>query len=394
MTRQALPLLKIRHKTLVPVVQGGMGVGISAHRLAGTVAAEGAVGTVASVDLRRRHPDLMAETGRCRDQEAIFRANRIALDRELKAAHEIAAGRGMIAVNIMRAISQYEEMVRQSCESGAEAIVVGAGLPLDLPDLTADYPDVALIPILSDARGVALVLKKWMRKQRLPDAIIIEHPLHAGGHLGAAKIEGLGDSRFDFERVLPEVFATFRELGIEQERIPLIPAGGINSHQRVKDLFALGAAAVQLGTAFAVTEEGDADIVFKQVLAGAEKQDIVEFMSCAGLPARAVKTPWLENYLRRVDKLQAAASGEHKCTLGWDCLQQCGLRDGLAKFGQFCIDNQLAAAVRGDLTKGLFFRGAASLPLGAAIRPVRELIAYLTSGDPLAAELPLLAAHG
>ena len=394
MTRPPLPLLKIRHKTLVPVVQGGMGVGISAHRLAGTVAAEGAVGTVASVDLRRRHPDLMAETGRSRDQEAIFRANRIALDRELKAAHEIAAGRGMIAVNIMRAISQYEEMVRQSCESGAEAIVVGAGLPLDLPDLTADYPDVALIPILSDARGVALVLKKWMRKQRLPDAIIIEHPLHAGGHLGAAKIEGLGDSRFDFERVLPEVFATFRELGIEQERIPLIPAGGINSHQRVKDLFALGAAAVQLGTAFAVTEEGDADIVFKQVLAGAEKQDIVEFMSCAGLPARAVKTPWLENYLRRVNKLQATASVEHKCTLGWDCLQQCGLRDVLAKFGQFCIDNQLAAAVRGDLTKGLFFRGAASLPLGSAIRPVRELIAYLTSGDPLAAEMPLLAAHG
>ena len=111
----------------------------------------------------------------------------------------------MIAVNVMRAVSEYAANVRQACASGADAIVVGAGLPLDLPELAAPYPDVALIPILSDARGIALVVKKWARKGRLPDAIVIEHPRYAGGHLGAAKIEDLADPRFDFERVLPEV---------------------------------------------------------------------------------------------------------------------------------------------------------------------------------------------
>ena len=120
---------------------------------------------------------------------------------------------------------------------------------------------------------------------------------------------------------------------------------------------------------------------FKKVLAGAKPQDVVEFMSCAGLPARAVKTPWLEKYLSRESKLMAAAAGrEHKCTLAWDCLIQCGLRDSNPKHGQFCIDNQLAAAVGGDVSKGLFFRGAATLPFGAAIRPVKELIEYLTTG--------------
>jgi nitronate monooxygenase len=103
-------------------------------------------------------------------------------------------------------------------------------------------------------------------------------------------------------------------------------------------------------------------------------------MSVAGLPARAVRTPWLEKYLRRESRLQQAASPSHKCTLAWDCLVSCGLRDGLQKAGQFCIDNQLAAALRGDLAKGLFFRGAARLPFGKAIRPVRELLDYLVTG--------------
>ncbi|QEL64303.1 nitronate monooxygenase [Oryzomicrobium terrae] len=381
------PSLKIRGKSLLPVVQGGMGVGISAHRLAGAVARENAVGTIASVDLRRHHPDLMEETGRCRDKARIDRANLIALDREIQAAKEMARGVGLVAVNVMRAVSEYAACIRQSCESGADAIVMGAGLPLELPELTRDHPTVALLPILSDVRGVALVLKKWMRKNVLPDAIVIEHPAHAAGHLGAARQADLGDPRFAFETVIPGVLQTYKELGIESENIPVIPAGGINSHEKVRHLFALGASAVQLGSAFAVTEEGDADLAFKQVLAGARPEDVVEFMSCAGLPARAVRTPWLDKYLKREEKLQAAASGEHKCTLAWDCLVQCGLRDGLAKFGQFCIDSQLAAAMRGDVQKGLFFRGADSLPFGDKIRSVKELIHYLMTG-----ERPILAA--
>jgi len=175
-----------------------MGVGVSAHRLAGAVAAQNAVGTIASVDLRRLHPDLMEATGRSRDKEAIQQANLVALDREIRAARELAGGQGAIAVNVMRAVDQYVDYVRQAGESGADAIVMGAGLPLDLPDLAADYPNLALIPILSDVRGVGLLLKKWQRKGRLPDAIVIEHPRYAGGHLGAAKVEDLLDPRFDF----------------------------------------------------------------------------------------------------------------------------------------------------------------------------------------------------
>ncbi len=382
MSSTAFPPLKIKGKTLVPIVQGGMGVGISAHRLAGTVASLNGVGTIASVDLRRHHPDLMAETGRSRNREAIEKANLIALDREIKMAQDIAQGHGVIAVNVMRAVTQYQDYVRQSCQSGAEAIVMGAGLPLDLPELTEGYPDVALVPILSDVRGIVLLLKKWMRKNRLPDAIVIEHPRYAGGHLGAAKKEDVNDPRFNFEVVIPGVLEAFEEMGIASEKIPLIPAGGINSHERVRELIDMGAAAVQLGSAFAVAEEGDADIEFKKVLAGAKDKDVVDFMSCAGLPARAVKTPWLEKYLNREEKLMAAAAGkEHKCTLAWDCLLQCGLRDSNPKHGQFCIDNQLAAAVTGDVQKGLFFRGASSLPFGSAIRPVRELMHYLLTGE-------------
>ena len=222
--------LTIRGRQVRPLVQGGMGVGVSAHRLAGAVAREGCVGTISSVDLRRHHPDLMRETGRSRDKQAIDRANLTALDREIRAAREIAAGRGMIAVNVMRAVSQYADYVRQSCASGAEAIVVGAGLPFDLPELVAGYPEVALIPILSEARAIGLVLKKWQRKGRLPDAIVIEHPRYAGGHLGAAKLEEVDDARFDFAAVLPAAQRLFEEMKIAP--IPIIVAGGIRSEER------------------------------------------------------------------------------------------------------------------------------------------------------------------
>ncbi len=374
--------LVIRGRRLLPLVQGGMGVGISAHRLAGAVAAQDAVGTIASVDLRHHHPDLLEEGRRDPSRDGIDRINRVALDREVRAAKAQAAGRGMVAVNVMRAVSAYAAYVRQSCESGADAIVVGAGLPLDLPELTSEHPDVALVPILSDARGIALVVKRWLRRNRLPDAIVIEHPRYAGGHLGAARVEDLADPRFDFARVVPEVRQVFRDLGLESERIPLVVAGGINSPEKVRAALALGASAVQIGTPFAVTEEGDAHPTFKKVLAEARPEDIVEFLSVAGLPARAVRTPWLERYLRHEEKARAACGkAARRCVMGFDCLIQCGLRDSLAKMGQFCIDLHLAAALRGDLRRGLFFRGAESLPFGPAIRPVADLVRYLLTGE-------------
>jgi nitronate monooxygenase len=314
------------------------------------------------------------------DQAKLEALNLIALEREVEAALELAQGNGLIAVNVMKAVTEHPAYVRRACEAGTQAIVMGAGLPFDLPELTAGF-DVALIPILSEVRGIGVVLKKWMRKGHLPDAIVIEHPRYAGGHLGAPKPEDIADPRFDFPRVLEGTFELFDELGIPRDQIPLIPAGGINSYEKIKALLALGASAVQIGTPFAVTEEGDAHPNFKRVLAEAKPEDIVTFMSAAGLPARAVLTPWLKNYLRREVKLQAhAKADDERCAVGLHCLLQCGLRDGFAKFGQFCIDSQLAAALRGDVNKGLFFRGSESLPFGAAIRPVRELLEYLLTG--------------
>ena len=375
----------LKHKSLLPVVQGGMGVGVSAHRLAGTVAALGALGTISSVDLRRHHADLMAQTGRSRDKAAIDAANLVALDREIRAALLLAEGRGMVAVNVMRAVAEYAAYVRQSCESGAEAIVVGAGLPLDLPELTADFPDIALIPILSDARGIALLLKKWMRRNRLPDAIIIENPRFAAGHLGAPRVDEVNAPQYAFETVLEGTLALLRELGIERERMPLIVAGGIHSPTQLRELLAMGASAVQLGTPFAVTEEGDAHPEFKRVLATARPEDIVTFMSGAGLPARAVRTPWLDGYLLKEEKLQKKAHARD-CVAAFDCLHQCGLRDGNARAGQFCIDTRLAYALKGDVQRGLFFRGSESLPFGAEIRPVRDLIRHMLDGDMPAGE--------
>ena len=376
-----LPGWSLRSRSLLPIVQGGMGIGISAHRLAGAVAGSGGLGTISSVELRHHHSDLLERARDCRDQDALDRLNLIALDREIRMALAIAEGRGAVAVNIMKAVSAHAQYVRQSCESGAHAIVMGAGLPLDLPDMTKDFPEVALIPILSDARGIGIVLKKWLRKNRLPDAIVIEHPRYAGGHLGATRAEDISDPRFDFEPVLSAVFQLFRELGIERARIPLIPAGGINSHEKVRALLELGAAAVQIGTPFAVTEEGDAHADFKKVLAEARPEDIVTFMSVAGLPARAVLTPWLRSYLRHEKGLQANAKADpRRCVPGIKCLAVCGLRDGIASIGQFCIDTRLAYALKGDIGKGLFFRGSESVPFGAAIRPAADLIRYLLTG--------------
>jgi nitronate monooxygenase len=376
--------LRLGGRTLPPIVQGGMGVGVSAHRLAGTVAGLGAVGTISSVDLRRHHPDLMERT---RDlpagaaatraaKQAINEANLEALEREIRAARELAGGRGLLAINVMRAVSEYGPSVARALECGIDAVVVGAGLPLDLPELAHDHPGALLVPILSDARGVQLLVRKWERKKRLPDAIVIEHPRLAGGHLGAAKIADLNDPRFEFENVIPQSLAFLRASGIEKE-IPLIAAGGIRCFEDIERVQALGAAAVQLGTPFAVTQEGDAPAEFKRVLAEARDEDMVEFTSVAGLPARAVATPWLKNYLKAESKLQSVAHVKPRCTLAFDCLAQCGLRDGLAGWGQFCIDTQLAAALRGDVKRGLFFRGVGPLPFGDQIRSVHELMVRL-----------------
>lgn len=377
------PLI-IRDKTLIPVVQGGMGVGISASSLSSAVARENGIGTIASVDLRHLHEDLLAESKENPSEEKYTRLNLIALDREIQTAKAKSEGRGMIAVNVMKAVKDHAALVRQACESGADAIVMGAGLPLDLPELVGDFrKNVSLFPILSESRGIGIVLKRWMKKGVLPDAIVIEHPAHAAGHLGAATVAGVNDAKFDFKRVLEETFELFKQLDLEREKIPLILAGGMANFQKVSTaLKEWGANAVQVGTAFAVTKEGDAHINFKNTLAGAEREQIVEFMSVAGLPARGVTTRFLSSYIKREEKLQANAKADpRRCTQGINCLTSCGLRDGLPNAGQFCIDLKLAEAFRGEVDKGLFFRGKDPLPFGTHIKSVRETVEYLLTGQ-------------
>jgi nitronate monooxygenase len=383
--RSGLAPLRLAGRTLLPIVQGGMGIGVSAHRLAGSVAAQGGLGTLSAVDLRRHHPDLMDRTRGLgigpAAKACIDAANLEALGREVAAARRLAGGIGLLAMNVMRAVSEYTAYVTRSLEAGIDAIVVGAGLPLDLPDLAVDHPKVALVPILSDARGVQLVVRKWERKKRMPDAIVLEHPAHAGGHLGAARVEDLHDPRFDFERCVPGTLAVLRAAGIESTT-PVIAAGGIRTLEDIKRVQALGASGVQLGTPFAVTLEGDAHPEFKRVLAEAREEDKIEFTSVAGLPARAVATPWLLAYLKAEPRLQAVAQVKRRCTKVFDCLAQCGLRDGKAGWGQFCIDQQLAAALRGDVKRGLFFTGRGALPFGSRIRSVHDLLVKLLGGDP------------
>lgn len=379
------PLL-IRGKPLIPIVQGGMGVGVSASKLSSAVARENGLGTIASVDLRHLHDDLLAESKINPSEEKYARLNHIALDREIRKAKADAGGKGMIAVNVMKAVKDHQRLVRQACESGADAIVMGAGLPLDLPEMTEGYhKEVALLPILSESRGINIVLKRWMKKGILPDAVVIEHPAHAAGHLGAMTVDGVNDKKFEFKRVIEETFEVFKKLGLESEKIPLVLAGGMANFEKITTaLKNWGASAVQIGTAFAVTEEGDAHLNFKQTLAGAPLEQVVEFMSVAGLPARGVRTKFLDSYIKREAKLQANAKADpRRCTQGINCLSVCGLRDGLEKVGQFCIDIQLAAAWRGEVDKGLFFRGKDPLPFGHAIKSVRETIQYLLHGHPV-----------
>ncbi|MFV0601666.1 MAG: NAD(P)H-dependent flavin oxidoreductase [Brachymonas sp.] len=380
--KSGLRLLQLGGKSLLPVVQGGMGVGVSAGGLAGAVASMGAIGTISSIDLRRLHPDLMEQTRpleKAEDTPAakkiINEANMTALRREIDRARQLAQGGGLIAVNVMKAVAAYAEYVKVSLEAKVDAVVVGAGLPLDLPDLAKDHPDTALVPILSDARGVQLLVKKWEKRGRLPDAIVIEHPRLAAGHLGAAKVSDLNDKRFDFENVIPAVKAFFREAGYERE-IPLVAAGGISSREDLRRLQDMGASAVQMGSAFAVSQESDAPLAFKEVLANARPEDIVEFVSVAGLPARAVRTPWLDKYIRIEPKLKAVAHAK-RCNMAFDCLAHCGLRDGKSDMGQFCIDKQLGHAIEGEVGKGLFFRGAGKLPFGNQIRSVEDLMGWM-----------------
>ena len=322
-----------KHTVPYPLIQGGMGVRISAAGLAGAVAKCGGVGLIATAGL--------ALNSDYTDKK-YFEADLLALKEELRKAYEIAPD-GVIGTNCMVAVSDYDDIVRASCEAGAKVIVSGAGLPLNLPGLTADYPDVALIPIVSSIKAAELIARKWHKGYgRLPDAVVVEDPDTAGGHLGE-KLENIGNGDYDQYETVRGVKAYFKEKW--QRDMPIIAAGGIWDRADLERALAEGADGVQMASRFVCTEECDADPAFKQAYLDCTQEDIGLIMSPAGLPGRALKA--------NIDQVRAHdIDGNITCPSG--CLKKCAYKKEKERF---CIVHALDRAQRGDRETGLIFCG-------------------------------------
>ena len=266
-----------------PIVQGGMGVGVSLSSLAGNVAKCGGIGTISGVHPGYREADF---------KENPFRANLRAIGNELEKAKEIANG-GIIGFNFMTVMNHYEEYVKEAIAAGADFIVSGAGLPVNLAKYAAGTR-AAILPIVSSARALKLIVKQWQRADRLPDAVVVEGPL-AGGHLGYP-YGHLVDGTFDtLEDSLVDVVDYVRELEEKNGvKIPVIAGGGVRSHADVERLMVLGASGVQVGTKFVATEECDAAPAFKQAYLRSRKEDVQLIESPVGLAARAIRNSFLE----------------------------------------------------------------------------------------------------
>lgn len=323
-----------RHSVPFPVIQGGMGVRVSGAQLAGNVAKCGGIGLVAAAGLALNSEHYNGKN--------FFAADRQALIDELRKAYEIAPD-GVIGVNAMVAVSNYDEVVKAACEGGAKLIVSGAGLPMNLPELTADYPKVALVPIVSSVKAAELICRKWHKSfKRLPDAIVVEDPDTAGGHLGE-KPELIGTGQYDQYGTVRGVKNHLKEKW--NLDIPVIAAGGIWDRQDIQYALSQGADGVQMGSRFVVTEECDADDSFKQAYIDCSEEDIGLIMSPAGLPGRALTANIEQVRQRDVDL-------DIRCPSG--CLKKCAYKTGQERF---CIVHALDRAQQGDMQTGLIFCG-------------------------------------
>lgn len=330
------PVLRLgKHQPKFPLIQGGMGVAISGPSLAGHVALCGGIGTIASVGLACNHPMYNGRN--------YFEANKVAIVDALKSARSIAP-EGVIAVNCMVALTDYEQHIRAACEGGVDVIISGAGLPLRLPEYSKGYPDVALVPIVSSTKAASLILRRWEKLYgRLPDGFVVETPLYAGGHLGVTKIEQVDAPEFSLETVVPELVQYLSDGGFD---IPVVAAGGIWDRGDMEHAFSLGARGVQMGTRFACTIEGDASDRFKQAFIDAKEEDVVIIQSPAGLPGRALRNPFIDQYLKgHVESKPCIAN----------CLTHCRYRN---ERETFCIAQALVDAFQGRWETGLFFCGS------------------------------------
>ncbi|WP_462109854.1 nitronate monooxygenase [Campylobacter concisus] len=359
------PLKIGKYEIKYPIFQGGMGLGISWDKLAGNVSLEGGLGIISSVG-----------TGYYENRKFInkelnakpFGSENFYSTRGLRAIIENArkiCGDLPLGVNIMYAANDYARVVKDACEAGINIIVSGAGLPTNLPEFTQNFKEVALVPIISSAKALKIICKRWLQRyDRLPDAVVLEGPL-SGGHQGFTYEQCL-DPEFSLFNLIPQVKAEIKEWG----DFPLIAAGGIWDKNDIEKVISLGADGVQMGTRFIGTHECDADIGFKEVILAAEEKDIELIKSPVGYPARGIRTNLINLVEKRMGpKIQCISN----------CVSPCQRGKGAKEVG-YCIADRLFDSFSGKKETGLFFTGANGYKLKELIS-VKELMHKLVHGE-------------
>ena len=336
----------------IPIVQGGMGVGISLSGLASAVANEGGIGVISSAGLGLIYKD---------KAQSIAEAAIEGLKEELRKAR--SKTKGIIGVNVMVAMTNFSDMVRTAIKEGADIIFSGAGLPLNLPSFLTEGAKTKLAPIISSARAAKLLCEKWWTEYRyVPDAIVVEGP-KAGGHLGY-KGNQIFDEEFSLEKTLPEVVEVVNNFAKSHNcKIPVIAAGGVYTGEDIYNMIELGADGVQMGTRFVTTEECDADLAFKQAYIEATKEDIEIIQSPVGMPGRAVRSKFLESVKEGLKKPKQCA---------FNCIKTCDVVNS-----PYCIMLALFNAFKGRLEHGYAFAGANAWR-AEKIESVKHLMQSLT----------------
>ncbi len=316
----------------IPIIQGGMGVRISLSGLAAAVANEGGIGIIATAGIGIMESD--RDTNWLESNLRVLR-NEIAKARELT--------KGIIGVNIMRALSNYADLVKAAIEEKIDIIFSGAGLPLDLPSFLKGSRMTKLVPIVSSGRAAGIIAKAWSDKYDYPpDAVVVEGPL-AGGHLGF-KSENIGNADYALEKLIPEVIDALKPIEKKHDkRIPVIAAGGIYTGEDIKKFIELGASGVQMGTRFVATHECDASLKFKQMYVDSKKEDVMIIKSPVGMPGRAIRNKFLEE----VEK-----GNKHPFRCPYHCIITCDY-----KTTPYCIAYALLHASTGNLEHGFAFAG-------------------------------------
>ena len=333
----------------LPVIQGGMGVGVSLSGLASAVANEGGVGVISCAGLGLIYHQSPGDyLNKC-----IF-----GLKEEIRKAKE--KSRGVIGVNIMVALSNYADMVRTSIAEKVDIIFAGAGLPFDLPSFQTNDSKTKLVPIVSSARAAKIICDKWGNNYGyLPDAIVVEGP-KAGGHLGF-KVNQLEDEHYSLEQLIPEVVSIANSYK-EEKNIPVIAAGGISSGKDIHRFIEMGASGVQLGTMFVTTNECDASDTFKNVFVNAKQEDVKIIQSPVGMPGRAIDGEFIQSVEKGLEKPKACP---------FHCIKTCDYTKS-----PYCIVQCLYQAARGNMKKGYAFTGI-NVHLSEKISSVKEVITNL-----------------